>query len=74
VSVVTPVTSLGRFLIVVGLVMVVAGVLLASLGRIPRLPGDIVIQRPGVTVFLPIGWMIVISVVLTLLLTVLGRR
>jgi hypothetical protein len=71
---VTPVTSLGRFLIVVGLVMVVAGVLLASLGRIPRLPGDIVIQRPGVTVFLPIGWMIVISVVLTLLLTVLGRR
>jgi hypothetical protein len=71
---VTPVTSLGRFLIVVGLVMVVVGVLLASLGRIPRLPGDIVIQRPGVTVFLPIGWMIVISVVLTLLLTVLGRR
>ncbi|MDR7418692.1 MAG: DUF2905 family protein [Armatimonadota bacterium] len=70
----TPLAPLGRMLIVIGLVLVVAGVLLTYVGRIPRLPGDIVIERPNLTVFVPIGWMIVISVVLTLLLNVLFRR
>jgi hypothetical protein len=74
VAAVTPVTALGRFLIITGIVMVIAGVVITYAGRIPRLPGDIVIERPTVTVFIPIGWMIVVSVVLTLLLNVLFRR
>jgi hypothetical protein len=69
-----PMASLGRFLIVAGIVMVIAGVIITYAGRIPRLPGDIVVERPNVTVFIPIGWMIVASVVLTLLLNVLFRR
>jgi hypothetical protein len=69
-----PVTSLGRVLIVAGIVLVVAGVIVTCAGRIPRLPGDVVIQRPHLTVFIPVGWMVVVSVVLTVLLNVLFRR
>jgi len=71
---VTPLQSLGRLLMVTGAVLFAAGVLLTVAGRVPRLPGDIVIQRPNLTVFIPLGWMIVVSVVLTVLLNVLIRR
>jgi hypothetical protein len=38
-----------------------------------RLPGDIRFQRDGVTVFIPLGTMLVVSVVLSFLLWVFGR-
>lgn len=59
---------------VTGAVLFVAGLIVYALGRIPRLPGDILIERPNVTVFVPIGTMILVSVVLTLLLNLLFRR
>ncbi len=65
---------LGRALIVAGILLIVAGLLVTYVGRIPRLPGDIVIERPGLTVFIPLGWMVLISVVLTVLFAVLSRR
>jgi hypothetical protein len=65
---------LGRALIITGLLLIVAGLVITYLGRIPRLPGDIVIQRPGLTVFIPLGWMVLISVALTLLFAILSRR
>jgi len=38
------------------------------------MPGDMVIQRPNVTVYIPIGTMILISVLLTLILNFVLRR
>jgi hypothetical protein len=67
-------TSLGRFLIMAGIVLAAVGLVLTLAGRLPRLPGDLVIERPHVTVFVPLGTMILVSLVLTLLLNVLLRR
>jgi hypothetical protein len=71
---VTPYSSLGRLLIVAGLVAVVAGVVILVFGRLPRVPGDVVIQRPNLTVYVPIGTMILASLALTLLLNLFLRR
>ena len=67
---------MGRILIVVGIALLAAGVLLAFGPRIPflgNLPGDIRIERDNVKVFIPLGTMIVLSIVLSLVLTALGR-
>jgi hypothetical protein len=38
-----------------------------------RLPGDIVIERESVTIFIPLGSSLAVSLVLTLVLWLLGR-
>ena len=45
-----------------------------GLDRLGRLPGDIVVQRGPVTVFLPIVSSIVISILLTILINFVLRR
>ena len=69
--------ELGRFLIVLGVVIVLAGAALLLAGRLPwlgRLPGDIVVRRDHVTFYFPIVTSIVLSVLVTLLLNFLRRR
>jgi hypothetical protein len=64
-----------RFLIVLGVVLIAVGVLWPLIQRLGlgRLPGDIVIERPGFTFHFPIVTSIVVSVVLSLLLWFLSR-
>ncbi|HEY6058171.1 MAG TPA: DUF2905 domain-containing protein [Candidatus Limnocylindrales bacterium] len=65
----------GRTLLAVGVVLVVVGVFLIAAPRIPflgRLPGDVTISRDGLTVFIPLGTMLVLSVVASVLLGLLG--
>jgi hypothetical protein len=66
-------TELGRLLVLFGVVLVVVGLFFLLVPRVslPRLPGDILIQRDGFTFYFPIVTSIVISVVLTLLLNAL---
>ena len=69
--------DLGRLLIVVGVLLVIAGLLLTLGGRIPwlgRLPGDIHLQRGSWTFYFPIATSLLVSVVLSLLLYLIGRR
>lgn len=70
----TPLGSMGKMLIVMGVVLVLVGALMIAGARLPRLPGDIVIERPNVRVYIPIATMILVSVLLTLLLNLLARR
>ena len=71
--------EIGRTLIVVGIVLVVAGGLVVLLGRtgvpfgLGRLPGDILVKRDNFTVYLPITTSIVVSVVLSAVLWLLRR-
>lgn len=62
--------NLGRTLLVLGLVVAAAGGLLMVAGRlgIGRLPGDLLWEGDNWAVYVPLGWMVVLSVVLTLLL------
>jgi multisubunit Na+/H+ antiporter MnhG subunit len=68
--------GLGRILIGVAIVLLVVGALFLLLGRfgIDRLPGDLVFRRGNATVYFPIGLMILLSVVGTILLNLFFRR
>jgi len=69
-------SSLGRMLIIFGAILLGLGLLFLVGGRIPflgRLPGDIVLQRDGLTVFFPLATMILVSVVLTIVLNAVAR-
>jgi hypothetical protein len=69
-------STVGRFLLIVALVIAVVGVVLMLAGRgvIPRLPGDIVVKRENLRFYFPLGLSIVVSVVLTVLLNLFLRR
>ena len=64
-----------RALIVIGLALLIAGLAWPWLSKLPlgRLPGDIVIERENLRVYLPIATMILVSVVLSLLLWLFRR-
>lgn len=67
--------DVSRFLIVLGLVILLAGILwpfLTKLG-LGRLPGDIVVRRDGFTFYFPIVTCVLISVVLTVIFWILRR-
>lgn len=61
---------MSRLLIVLGVLIVLAGLLWPWLSRIPfgRLPGDLVFHRGNVTVYLPITTMIIVSLLLSLIM------
>ena len=69
--------SIGRFLIIAGVLLVLVGgvVLLASRFGLPlgRLPGDIRIQRENFTCLIPLATSLILSLVLTLLLNIVIR-
>lgn len=66
---------MGRWLVGIGLVLVVAGLLWPWLGRseLGRLPGDILIDRGELRLYFPIATCLVVSVVVSLILWLLSR-
>ena len=68
--------GIGRLLIGGAIVLLVLGGLFLLLGRIglDRLPGDLVFKRSNVTVYFPIGLMILLSIVATIVLNHFFRR
>lgn len=68
--------SLAKLFIGGALVLLVLGGLFLLLGRLglDRLPGDLVLRRGNFTAYFPIGLMIVLSIVGTIVLNVLLRR
>jgi hypothetical protein len=68
--------ELGRILLIVGGVLVVIGGLAMAGVKLPfgHLPGDIAIEGERGGIYIPIGSMIVISLILTLLVNFLPRR
>ena len=70
-------SELGRALIVLGVVIAVLGLALVFFDRVPwigRLPGDIHVQRGNWTFYFPLGTSILLSIFLTLVLWLIGRR
>jgi len=68
--------TLGRGLIYIGLGLVGVGALVVVLGRVldlGNLPGDLVFEGEHTRLYVPIGTMIVLSLLLTLLLNVVLR-
>lgn len=69
--------QLGKSLIVIGLMIAAGGGLMLVLERIPgigRLPGDIVVERKNFSFDFPVGTSILISIILSLVMWLFGRR
>jgi hypothetical protein len=66
---------MARWLIILGVTLILAGLLWPWLGKLGlgRLPGDIVIERDSFRLYLPITTSILISIVLSLILWLLNR-
>ena len=70
--------SLGRLLLVFGVVLVLVGGGILLAGRVAgpfpgRLPGDIFVRRDGFTFYFPIVTSILLSLLLTLVINVIFR-
>lgn len=68
--------SIGRILLIVGVVIAALGGVLLLLGRftsLGSLPGDIRIEGQGFTCLFPVATMILLSVVLTIVLNIIVR-
>jgi len=66
---------MNRTLIIVGLLLLAGGLFWSKLRSLPlfRLPGDIMIDRPGFKFFFPVTTMLVASIVLSIVLWLLRR-
>ncbi len=64
---------MARFLIVLGVILILAGVLwpLAAKLGLGRLPGDIVIERENTRIYIPVTSAILVSVVLSVVLNLI---
>lgn len=70
-------SEIGKPLVVFGLLIAAVGAVLLLAGRLPwvgRLPGDIYIQRGHWTFYFPLATSLLLSVVLTLVFWLIGRR
>jgi DUF2905 family protein len=66
--------SIRSLLLVLGVLLVLAALLWPFLSRyFGRLPGDIVIQRPGFTFVFPIVTCLLLSILLSLILSLFRR-
>ena len=69
--------SLGKSLILFGVILAMVGGALWLAGKLPflgRLPGDIFIRRERWSFYFPLTTSILISILLTLLFSLFGRR
>ncbi len=64
-----------RTLVTIGLILVAAGLAWPWLAKLPlgRLPGDIVVRRPGFSFYFPITTCILISLIISLLFRIFRR-
>jgi len=70
-------SALGKWIGIVGLALLVLGGGLWLLGRaglpLGRLPGDLHLERGGLSCYVPMTTMILVSLVLTVLLNIIAR-
>jgi hypothetical protein len=66
---------MSRALILFGLALVVVGLLWPYIGKLGlgRLPGDIVVERPGYSFYFPLMTSLLLSVVVSLVLWLVNR-
>jgi hypothetical protein len=69
-------SDLVRFLIIIGVILVIVGAAFLLAPKIPwlgKLPGDISFKRGNVSFYFPLGTCILISIILTLIMYLFRR-
>jgi len=68
--------EMARLIIVVGIVLIVIGLVMLGIQKLPflgKLPGDILIKRENFTFFFPLATSIIVSVLISLVLYLISR-
>jgi hypothetical protein len=68
---------IGKFLVLLGLIVAALGGLLLISGKFPwigKLPGDILIQRKNFTFYFPLATSILLSLILTLVFWLMEKK
>lgn len=67
--------EMARLLILAGIVLIAAGLiwLVAERFGLGRLPGDIVIERGGMRIYIPLMTMLIISIVMSVVMWLINR-
>jgi hypothetical protein len=71
------ISDFGKVLIFFGTILIVIGLLFMLAPKIPligRLPGDIYVKKGNFTFYFPLATSILLSIVLSLILLLIGRR
>jgi len=68
--------TIGKLLIALGIAAALLGLLFVALSQLGfgRLPGDIVVRRGNFVFYSPLGFSLVLSVLLTIALNLFARR
>ncbi|MGO9614339.1 MAG: DUF2905 domain-containing protein [Dissulfurispiraceae bacterium] len=69
--------QIGKLVVIAGIVVIAVGGLIMLSGKIPwlgRLPGDIIVQRKNFTFYFPLATSIILSLLLTFIFWLMGRR
>jgi hypothetical protein len=70
-------SGIGKILMVVGIILLGLGAVIWLGGKIPgigRLPGDIFVKRGNFTFYFPLVTCIIISIVLSLIMALFGKK
>lgn len=60
--------DIGKLFLLLGLIFLVLGLLFNIMPNLPKIPGDIYIDRPNLKIYIPFTSAILASIILTLLL------
>jgi len=64
-----PLQSMGKILLIFGSLFIFTGLILLLAGRLGagKLPGDLVIQKDNITIYIPLATMIIVSIIMSIL-------
>ncbi len=68
--------DMGRLLLIVGVILIVAGLLVTYAPRIPhlgKLPGDIRVERENFSFYFPLATCILVSILVSLVMYLINR-
>ncbi len=68
--------DIGRILIILGAVLIIAGLVVLGIQKLPflgKLPGDILVKREHFTFYFPLATSIIISILISLILYLIGK-
>ncbi len=69
--------SIGKTIIILGVILIVIGIILTFIGKIPflgKLPGDIYIQKKNFAFYFPLTTSIILSIILSLIFWLWSHR
>jgi Protein of unknown function (DUF2905) len=69
--------ELGKSIILIGAVLIIAGIFMTIAGKIPgvgKLPGDILIKKENFSFYFPLTTCILLSIIISAIMCLVGKK